>query len=250
MTKVSVCIPTYNGKNFIQEQIDSILNQLSPTDEIIISDDSSTDGTVELIKAYKDPRIRLLESQCFSSPVFNLENALKHADGDCIFLADQDDIWESNKVTVLVEKLKTNMLVVSDGKVIHHNGETIAPSVFEILKSKNGFWKNIVKNSYMGCCMAFRKELLAYVLPFPKGIAMHDLWIGLNAEFYSKPCFCPEKLIRYRRHPHNKTPLNAETNTNPLWFKLSFRVKILFLLAQRFLNLKWENGKQYWNARR
>lgn len=235
---ISVCIPTYNGELFINEQLDSILNQSTAVDEIIISDDSSTDGTVEIIKLYADPRIRLLENQQFASPVFNIENALKHAKGDCIFLADQDDIWEYNKVELLLKKLKSNLLVVSDGQIINQKGEIISPSIFNIFKSKRGFTKNFIKNSYMGSCMAFNKDLLKFVLPFPKGIAMHDLWIGLNAELYGDPVFIPEKLIRYRRHDQNETPLDSTTNKNSLWFKLSFRIIVLTLIGIRFIQRK------------
>lgn len=235
---ISVCMPTYNGELFINEQLDSILNQSTAVDEIIISDDSSTDGTVEIIKLYADPRIRLLENQQFASPVFNIENALKHAKGDCIFLADQDDIWEYNKVELLLKKLKSNLLVVSDGQIINQKGEIISPSIFNIFKSKRGFTKNFIKNSYMGSCMAFNKDLLKFVLPFPKGIAMHDLWIGLNAELYGDPVFIPEKLIRYRRHDQNETPLDSTTNKNSLWFKLSFRIIVLTLIGIRFIQRK------------
>lgn len=235
---ISVCIPTYNGELFLKEQLDSILNQSTTVDEIIVSDDSSTDSTVEIIKLYNNPRIRIFENQQFSSPIFNLENALKQAKGDYIFLADQDDIWEHNKVELLIEMLQTNSLVVSDGQIINQDGEVIAPSIFSILKSRSGFGKNFLKSSYMGCCMAFNKKLLNYILPFPMGIAMHDLWIGLNAEIYTNPCFYPEKLIRYRRHEQNKTPLDYKTNTNSLWYKISFRVTILALIAKRFIDRK------------
>lgn len=235
---ISVCIPTYNGELFIKKQLDSILHQSTAVDEIIISDDSSTDRTVEIIKLFNDPRIRLFQNQQFSNPIFNLENTLKLANGDYVFLADQDDIWEHNKVELLLKILQTNSLVVSDGQIINRDGEVIAPSIFNILKSRSGFGKNFLKNSYMGCCMAFNKDLLMYILPFPKGIAMHDLWIGLNAEIYANPCFYSEKLIRYRRHEQNKTPLDYNTNTNSFWYKFSFRLTILFLIAKRFIERK------------
>lgn len=240
---ISVCIPSYNGELFIKEQLDSILEQSISVDEIIISDDSSTDHTVSIIKSYNDQRIRLFENQKFSSPVFNMEHALKQANGDFIFLADQDDIWMKNKVELLLELLKTSKLVVSDGEVIDQTGELIAPSIFEILNSKSGFFKNLTKNSYMGCCMAFHKDILHYVLPFPRSIAMHDLWIGLNAELYSSPRFYPEKLIRYRRHSSNKTPLDSKTNDNSIFYKLKFRITILSLVVWRFFERKWSKTK-------
>lgn len=105
---ISVCMATYNGGRFIKEQIDSILPQLSQYDELIVSDDGSTDRTLEIIASYKDERIKVFHHQktgnkyyptlkvCYSTN--NFENALKQAKGDYIFLCDQDDIWEKNKV--------------------------------------------------------------------------------------------------------------------------------------------------------
>jgi glycosyltransferase involved in cell wall biosynthesis len=235
---ISVCIPTYNGGQFIKEQLDSILNQTRAVDEIIISDDSSTDQTVEIILSFADPRIKLFEKQQFSSPIFNLEFALKQASGDYIFLADQDDVWMPDKVEILVNELATSKLVISDGVVINQQGKEIASSIFEIFNSRQGFCKNLLKNAYMGCCMAFHKDLLPIVLPFPKKIAMHDLWIGLNAELFTKPVFCPAKLVKYRRHESNKTPLDAQTNSNSLVYKISFRLTMLSLIILRFVRQK------------
>lgn len=239
---ISVCIPTYNGGLYIKEQLDSILKQSRAVDEIIISDDSSTDNTVDLIKSYKDSRIKLFENQKFSSPIFNLEFTLEQAKGDYIFLADQDDIWMKNKVELLVEQLKSNKLVISDGEIINQSGEIIAPSIFELFNSQRGFVRNFIKSSYMGCCMAFDKEILNHILPFPKTIAMHDLWIGLNAELYTTPFFYPQKLIRYRRHSFNKTPLDSKTNNNSILHKLSYRIIILTLIGLRFVERKLKLG--------
>ncbi|WP_319481208.1 glycosyltransferase family 2 protein [uncultured Draconibacterium sp.] len=235
---ISVCIPTYNGELYIKEQLDSILNQTRAVDEIIISDDSSTDKTVEIIRSYNHPKIKLFEKQRFSNPIFNLEFALKQAKGDYIFLADQDDVWMPDKVEVLVNELAISKLVISDGVVINQEGKEIASSIFDIYNSRKGFCKNLVKNSYMGCCIAFHKDLLPIVIPFPKKIAMHDLWIGLNAELYTKPVFCPAKLIKYRRHDFNKTPLDSKTNSNSLFYKISFRITMFILLMVRFFYKK------------
>lgn len=236
---ISVCIPTFNGKKYIKKQLNSILNQSTAVDEIIISDDSSTDNTIEIIKSYNDSRIRIIENQKFKSPIFNLENALKHSKGDYIFLADQDDIWERNKVEVMMNRLQNHQLVVSDGYIIDEEGEILENSIFKLYNSKQGFVKNLIKNSYMGCCMAFDRQLLNYVLPFPKGIAMHDLWIGLNAEIFFSVYFCDEKLLSYRRHADNKTPLNHKDNNHSLFYKLAYRLTILYLLGWNFINKKF-----------
>ena len=83
---ISVCIATYNGEKYIKEQMISILKQLSEKDEIIISDDSSTDRTIEIIENIKDSRIKILKNRKFSQPSLNFENALKSSKGDIIFL--------------------------------------------------------------------------------------------------------------------------------------------------------------------
>src|ERR1035437_4235872 len=115
---ISVCIASYNGEKYIRQQLDSILSQLTVKDEIVISDDSSSDRTTEIIKGYKDSRIKLFEKCTFKSPIFNLENALKKAKGDFIFLADQDDIWLSYKISHTIKQLKSFDLVVCNGFIV------------------------------------------------------------------------------------------------------------------------------------
>lgn len=234
---ISVCIPTYNGEKYIREQLDSILSQTKSVDEIIISDDSSTDSTIEIIKSYNDSRIRVIENQKFNSPIFNLENALKHSKGDYIFLADQDDLWNNNKVEVMMNHLQKNQLVVSNGQLINNEGDILEDSIFNIYNSKKGFIKNLITNSYMGCCMAFRRDLLNYTLPFPKKIAMHDLWIGLNAELFYSVYFCDNKLLSYRRHGSNLAPLRGESSY-PLSYKIRYRIEILISLFKNYIQKK------------
>ena len=94
--KISVCIATYNGAKYIEEQVQSILYQLSEKDEIINSDDGSKDNTLAIIKSLNDARIKVIHNTLKHGLVSNFENAIKHADGDYIFLSDQDDIWTSN----------------------------------------------------------------------------------------------------------------------------------------------------------
>ena len=107
--KLSVCMATHNGEKYLHKQLASILNQLGPEDEVVISDDSSTDTTVKIIRDIADPRIRLLENNTFYSPVYNFENAIRHGSGDIIVLADQDDVWLDNKVEVIRQQLKDRL---------------------------------------------------------------------------------------------------------------------------------------------
>ncbi len=234
---ISVCIPTYNGERFISDQLNSILSQLNENDEVIISDDGSTDKTIDIIKALNDKRIVLSEKNNFKSPVYNMENALKMAKGDYIFLSDQDDIWVENKVKLICAKLKDNILVISNASIVDENLNIIEASYFDWKKSGKGFWKNFHKNTYIGCAIAFRKELLNYILPFPKNLAMHDIWIGLMAELTDNVLFLDENLILYRRHENNLTydinRTDERLSDNSLIYKLSYRFLILFHLIKR-----------------
>ena len=210
--KISVCMATYNGERYILEQLRSIISELSNDDEIIISDDSSTDNTLNIIKNICDKRIIVIENQIFKNPVYNFENALKHSSGDIIFLADQDDIWIRGKVKRIKKELECYNLIVHDADLINSLGEKLGRSLFEINKSKQGIIRNLWKNSYVGCCMAFDRKTLEVALPFPKDIPMHDSWLGLIAEKYGKVKFLNESLIEYRRHENNLSHTGEKSN--------------------------------------
>jgi glycosyltransferase involved in cell wall biosynthesis len=216
---ISVCIATYNGEKYIQKQIESILPQLDFSDEIIISDDSSQDETLNIIASFKDSRIKVFPNQIYKNPALNFENAISKAKGEFIFLCDQDDIWHENKVSVMLKYLQNFTLVISDCKIINESDIVLSKSFFELRNSRKGIFKNLYRNSYIGCCMAFRKSLLNYILPFPKGIYMHDWWIGMVAEIYGNVYFASDKLMSYRRHQTNASPTGEREG-------YSWRIKI------------------------
>lgn len=237
---ISVCMPTFNGEKYIKEQLDSILMQLDISDEIIISDDSSTDRTVQIIESINDSRIKLLKNNKFFSPIFNLENALKVAKGDIILLADQDDIWEQNKVNVMINHLKYYDIVVSDCSIIDAKGNEIKSSFFKLLNSRKGFLKNLTINTFLGCCMGFKSDILRYALPFPKKIPMHDIWIGLLGEIFGKTYFVKDKLVKYRRHDNNAS-FSSTKSEYSLLFKISYRIRTICLIFARVLKVARDN---------
>jgi glycosyltransferase involved in cell wall biosynthesis len=226
---------TFNGESFIKQQMDSILIQLSESDELIISDDSSSDKTTEIIKGYNDSRIKLISNCKFRSPIFNIENALKQAKGDYIFLSDQDDIWYKDKVQTTLKYLQKHCTVVSDCTLINEEGIQINSSFFSLNKSRKGLLKNIFKNSYIGCCMAFNRKILKLALPFPKKIAMHDLWIGILSEFFGNPIFINDRLIYYRRHSSNFSQ-TSQVSRFSIWYKIGYRIEIIILLINRLIH--------------
>jgi glycosyltransferase involved in cell wall biosynthesis len=234
--KTSVCMATYNGEKYIYAQLESILKQLSENDEVIISDDSSTDKTVDIIRNFNDKRIKLYEHDSVHSPVLNFENALKKASGDIIFLSDQDDIWLDNKVEVVMKLLHSYVLVVSDCVVVNEAGEVIADSFFKLRGAGPGFFNNLIKSSFIGCCMAFNRNIMTKALPFPQNIPMHDMWIGLIGELFGETYFCREQLVKYRRHSSNLSPMSGE-NTYSVAEKLKFRLNLLYHIIRRYTKI-------------
>jgi glycosyltransferase involved in cell wall biosynthesis len=227
---------TYNGEKFIKEQIDSILVQLRENDEIILSDDGSSDNTVNIVESFNDSRIRIFRNS-FKNLILNFEFALKQAKGDFIFLSDQDDIWLSNKVELCLNHLKYYDIVVSNCKVVNQNLTIINESFFELNNSKEGLLSNLFKNSYLGCCMAFNMKVLKFCVPFPSRIPMHDIWIGFVGKLFFRVKFIHNPLILYRRHGDNESP-TGEGSPYSFYHKIMFRVNILIyipiLLLKRF----------------
>lgn len=213
---LSVCMATYNGIRYIRRQLDTIMPQLAPDDELVISDDSSSDGTAEFLAscANSDRRIRLFLNRNFRNPACNFEFALGQVRGDVIVLADQDDIWLPDKLDIVREAfLKETMrpyLIVMDAVVVDDEEEMLYPSVFEKLKAGPGFWKNLYDNRYLGCSMAFSRDLLARALPFPQRIAMHDMWLGQLCECIGTTVFMPVVTMKYRRHDASLTDFKVK----------------------------------------
>jgi glycosyltransferase involved in cell wall biosynthesis len=237
---ISVCLTSFNGEKYIEEQIRSILIQLDCDDELIVSDDSSTDNTLEVVKSIKDKRIVLYENMKFKHYTPNFGFAISKAKGDYIFLSDQDDVWLPTKVNVMVNHLKCNDLVVSDCFVVDQDLNVIQNSFYNGNYNRSGFFKNFVHNHFLGCTLAFRRSLIFVILPFPKNILSHESWIGLNAEVFGKTLFINDRLILYRRHANNySNTLKGSTLT--FYQKLKYRFYILInILFTKFKLMLWK----------
>jgi glycosyltransferase involved in cell wall biosynthesis len=237
--KVSVAMATYNGEKYIKQQVDSILSQLNSDDELIISDDHSKDGTLDMIREYQnqDDRVKLFMNE-ESGVTSNFENAIKRTQNEIIFLSDQDDVWKPEKVKTVLsyyEKSPDIQMIMSDITVVDNELNQTIESFYEFRGSRAGVVKNIIKNSYIGCAMSFRKELKGKILPIPRNVPMHDMWIGLVADMNKSALLIPEKLIYYRRH--NSTVTTVE-NTSSLKQKLLWRLQISSLLLKSYLTNK------------
>lgn len=230
---ISVCMTSYNGEKYIKEQIDSIIKQLGPDDELIISDDGSKDNTCNIIIGYHDSRIRLLHNQTFHGLVGNFENALKAAKGDIIFLSDQDDIWKPNKINIAMKALGGYDLLLHDAEIVNSYGKSKGINYYSYLHSYTGFWANFWKTRFLGCCMVFRKEILRDALPFPRNLVGHDFWISSIALLKYKVVYIPDILLSYRRHGDNLSS-SSEKSSHSLFYKvIEKRATMLWSLIRR-----------------
>lgn len=227
---ISVCLACFNGEFYILDQVRSILSS-SLVDELVISDDGSTDSTLSLLAGIADPRIRVLEGPR-EGLIRNFEFLLTQARGDFIFLSDQDDVWYEGKVNTMLQSLQSCSLVVSDCHVVDADRNIIFNSFFSKRNSRPGLFNNLLRNSFLGCCMAFDRNVLSLALPFPHGVPMHDWWIGLVASAVGKVEFIDQPLMAYRRHGKNASA-TTERSTYSLLQQSRWRLCLLFSLAVR-----------------
>jgi glycosyltransferase involved in cell wall biosynthesis len=226
---ISVCMAVFNGERYLEEQLRSILVQLANDDEIVIVDDCSRDGSVELIKNIMDPRITLLQNEVNAGPTASFERAIIFAKGKYIFLSDQDDIWMRYKVVIMCRVFDStnSLVVVSDARVVDANRNILSESLFLLRGSRPGFWRNLYRNGFVGCCMAIRSDAKSFLFPFPDNIRMHDEWIGLCSSIAGRVNFIGQKLIEYRRHENNVTQLVRGSLTSMLRKRLDFFFSVL-----------------------
>lgn len=244
---ISVCMATYNGANFIKSQLESVLCQLNADDEVIISDDGSTDQTLRIIKEINDSRITLINHTPaviekhslvnFRRATSNFENALVHSKGDIIFLCDQDDIWADGKVKTMSDELKKADLVQCNCSIIDDENKIIKHK----FRDKCPFYSNVLSNlilmPFLGCCMAFKRQVLNWVLPFPNDLIAHDFWIGVITLSMGSALFIDEPLHLYRQHTSNVSP-GAGKSKNTFYTKITYRLEIASQVWNRLKSLK------------
>ena len=235
---VSVAMATYNGEKYILEQLDSIVKQTVLPDEIVISDDNSTDNTVniinEFIKSHNDYNIEykvIINSPANSGVTSNFQNAIENTTGDIVFLSDQDDVWKNNKIERVLNAFESNRninLVVHNAQILRqrNNGFSGENSFFydqhsspirdelgekkiTILKKDKFFNYILSSNLINGMCMVAKRDFLYSILPFPK-YTVHDAWIMFCA-ITNDSCYAiNDSLALYRIHYENTIGLGAK----------------------------------------
>lgn len=226
---ISIVMATYNGEKYLRPQIESILTQSYKNIELVVVDDASTDSTLLILKefAVRDNRIYIYPAENNLGFIANFERGIRLAKGEFIALADQDDIFRSDKIEVLINTLKAHPerdLAVSDLNLVDENGNVLSESMWISQKrypsTGHPFRRLVHANFATGCAMMIRRRLLDFALPFPPNCLVHDWWLAVVAasENAGGICLVREALTSYRQHASNvigarkQAPLSVSKN--------------------------------------
>lgn len=206
---VSVAMAVYNGLSYLPAQVQSLLDQLQPEDELIVVDDQSTDGSRAWLQSLKDPRLQLMCNTENMGVRRSFERALAACTRSVIFLCDQDDVWLPGKRDAMLKAMQQVpdcAVVISDAQIIDAQGKLLAPS---FMATRGGFhggwWSTLLKNRYLGCCMALRRDVVEMGLPIDPRSPMHDMWFGLLGARLGRVIYLAQPYLQYRRHGRNVT---------------------------------------------
>lgn len=239
MERVSVAMTVCNSEKFLRQQLESIMRELTDKDELIISDDGSADSTMSIIAEMKDPRIRAVVNMPEHNGIIqNIQNAIELCRNEIIILCDHDDVWLPGRVRRVREVLESDRnatVVVCNAELINENNRVIHSSFYELRRSRPGAIKNFVRNSYIGCCMAFRSSLLPLIMPISKRVSMHDAWIGILNDIFYKSVFISDVLVQYRRYDNNFSKLCRAPLKRVIWWRVVLGFELLKRVMKLFL---------------
>ncbi|MGK2854110.1 MAG: glycosyltransferase family 2 protein, partial [Microbacteriaceae bacterium] len=221
MSRISVALCTHNGAAFIAEQLASILAQTRLPDQLVISDDASTDDTVALIHriiagAAASIRIDVTRNTEALGVTANFQQALEACSGDLIALCDQDDTWMPDRLAVLGERFDADpelLVLGSDATIVDADGSSRGFGLFEALDISarefaevhhgDSFAALLRRNLFTGATMMIRADLVSAASPFP-GEWVHDEWLAIVGAATGKVDLLEVPLIGYRQHGANQ----------------------------------------------
>jgi GT2 family glycosyltransferase len=233
--EVSVALCTHNGARFLREQVRSICLQTLPPVEIVLSDDASTDGSVDVVRAAvaecaaERPghavALRIFENRPALRVVKNFEQAIGACTSDLIALSDQDDVWLPDRLAHMVPLFEGDpklLLLHTDARLVNAEGRDlghtlfhaleVTPSEIERIHGGNAFDVFLRRNLVTGATTVFRRSLLEHALPLPVEW-VHDEWLGIIASAVGRVDLLEQPMIDYRQHESNQIGARRDTFT-------------------------------------
>jgi glycosyltransferase involved in cell wall biosynthesis len=232
---VSVAMATYNGADYLKEQISSILGQSYPNLELIITDDASSDETLTILRDFENcyERIKIFRHRVNQGITATFESSIKNCSGEFIAISDQDDIWELNKIEVLMNAMENEDVICSDSELVDKSGQTLNKRISSLVNLKS-FYSGVP--FLMGIClpghtMMMQGDFAKYILPMPDEV-MYDRWISFCAAANNGIKYVNLPLVKYRQHESNYFGVGKSRNKKNLSSKTQkFRNKLMELNA-------------------
>ncbi len=244
--QVSVAMATWQGERFLPEQLASLLDQTRLPDEMVVIDDASTDGTREVLEAFRAIApfpvvIVTTPNRQGSTPAF--ARAIAAATGDIIALADQDDIWLPHKLAhleAIFERDPATTFAFSDATLIDDAGEATEATMWQVRRFTPELQERVRAHPFTeiahrflatGCTIAFRRELRSVLLPFPTGFSstidpmVHDRWLSIVLSGAGRVAVVDEPLVAYRIHVDQQIGLNSISVALPLFQRYLRRLR-------------------------
>ncbi|MBP1628247.1 MAG: Alpha-L-Rha alpha-1,3-L-rhamnosyltransferase [Holophagaceae bacterium] len=239
---ISVAMCTFNGANYIGEQLESIATQSCPPMELIICDDCSSDGTMAILENFATTvpfQVRLFRNETNLGSNQNFEKAISLCQGDIIVLADQDDAWMPHKLEITLSSFKnhpTAVAMFSDAALMDQHGVPMGSTMWEALRfspsqhstQSNGIFSPIILltgNVITGATMAFRSIFRPFIGTIPPGF-VHDYWIALAMAHQGEIVMVDTPLIHYRQHPGQQIGAPRIKPKEPSHFRWGHRNRI------------------------
>jgi glycosyltransferase involved in cell wall biosynthesis len=205
---ISIAFATYNGEKYLVQQIETLLHQTYLNIEIVVSDDGSTDYTINILESYakKTNNFFVFKNAGLHGIKGNFENALKYCKGTYIAFADQDDIWMPNKIERLFAAIGDNALSYHNSLFVDDAGNSLERTFATRLNMYEGDDGRafLFCNCVSGHAMLFRRDLLDIVLPFADAVH-HDWWLAFIAAENGGIKYVDEVLVHYRQHTQSET---------------------------------------------
>lgn len=211
---LSIVMATYNGERFLREQLDSLYRQTLLPDEVLVVDDCSTDGTVEILEEYhRSHGLKYVVNEHNLGVNKNYEKGLKHCSGDYIMFCDQDDVWMDNKIELMMQRM--DLLVVENGDIplivssrnTYVDAEMNIYQSHDLEKDSENYQDTVIYHLSQGAAMLLNRKCLDYIFPIPdyKTGICYDIHIGYIVAMIGLKYNMKETLMYYRVHGNNLT---------------------------------------------
>ncbi len=219
---LQVLLGTFNGEKFLHEQLRSLADQTFSDFEVLVSDDASTDGTLDVIESFR-PLLRIRQLPLRSnlaqarSARRNFEYLISSSSASLIALCDQDDIWDADKLQRMLDverkaSSREKVLFYSDARTVDRDGRTLSPSYFRSARKdprRNDLRQVLVENVVSGNMSLIRGEFARSAMPLPEASPGHDWWLAARAAAVDGLCYIPCQLVSYRQHGSNEVGVPA-----------------------------------------